>query len=485
MTRWGALFTALLLGCGSPLPEATTAFTVGKTVVRTDSTLDLVGLVFQLADTSQVPPVGPLRRWLQALTTELGDSAFALARALGPSPVGMLIETYAEPDLPDSACGLLDTGERRCFTGNEPGKRAVRAFMDGARAFAPRAAPVILEGLNAAARRRDLADVYVALTRSRALDSAVIAYSGYTDLAFDVTLARTFWTGQTSPAVDPAEPRGPAARIFLAPDPVFPTRSYRSPNYVWLALGHQMAHAVVRRLFAEHPELAERTLRLRPAVEGEMVRSGYASLFWDEALGEQLARALTVRVLAAASPTVTWAARSEALNTNMALVPWLEDALLRYERQRQRYPSLSSFAADLAAALDSVPLDTCRAAPTPGLALVGVSRSRAVLGWMAQDSPFRGRGHVVGDTVVSVDGDSVSAGGLLLPTRQLNLRWAQHLPFELGVLGVRRGGRPYAVSVPVNWTERLAVRVASQARTATGRVGSELPVCRWVTRALR
>lgn len=479
-----AALGALIVGCGSELPENTTSFTVGKTVVRTDSTLDIVGLVFRLADTAQVPPQGPYRHWLQALATELGDSAFALARALGPMPVGMVLETYAHPDLPDSLCGLL-AGERRCFTGNGPFKRAGRAFIEAARAFAPRAAPVILEGLNADARRQDLSDAYVALTRSKALDSAVIAYTGYQDLTFDITLARTFATGLNSPSVDPAEPRGPDWRLFLAPDPVFLTRSYRSPNYLWLALSHQMAHAAVRRLLAEHPEMLEGSAGLRGAVEGEMVRSGYSSLFWDEALGEQLARALTVRVLAATSPTVTWAARSEALNANMALIPWLEDALARYERERARYRTLSDFAGELRATLDSVPLDTCRAAPLPGVALIGVSRNRAVVGWIADDSPFRPRGLLVGDTVASVDGDSVSAGSLLLPTRQLNLKWAQHLPFELGSLGVRRHGHDYAVSAPVSWRPRAVVRVASQARSAVAPVGGQLPVCRWVTRAIR
>lgn len=485
--RRGAAIAALgllLLGCGGELPENTASFTVGRTVVRTDSTLDIVGLVFQLADTAQVPPRGPFRHRLQALTTELGDSAFVLARALGPMPVGMVLETYAHPDLPDSVCGLL-AGERRCFAGNAPFKRSVRAFIEAARAFAPRAAPVILEGLNADARRQDLSDAYVALTRSKALDSAVIAYSGYQDLTFDVTLARTFATGLNSPAVDPAEPRGPDWRLLLAPDPVFPSRSYRSPNYVWLALSHQMAHAAVRRLLAERPEMLEGSAALRGAVEGEMVRSGYASLFWDEALGEQLARAITVRVLAATSPTVTWAARSEALNANMALIPWLEDALARYERQRTRYPTLSAFAGELRATLDSVPLDTCRAAPLPGVALIGVSRNRAVVGWMADDSPFRPQGLVVGDTVTSIDGDSVSAGALLLPTRQLNLKWAQHLPFELGILGIRRRGQDYTISAPVAWKPRAVVRVASQARRAVAPVGDQLPVCRWVTRAIR
>jgi hypothetical protein len=83
---------------------------------------------------------------------------------------------------------------------------------------------------------------------------------------------------------------------------------------------------------------------------------------------------------------------------------------------------------------------------------------------------------------VSVDGDSVSAGGLLTPTRQLVLAWAQHLPYELGLIDIRRGGHDYEVQAPVEWVARTQVRVASQARTVRG---AELPICRWVTRALR
>jgi hypothetical protein len=494
-------------------------------VVRADSALDLVGLVFYLADTSRVPPRGPFRTWLRALSTELSDTAFALARAIGPTPVNLILETWDGGERPDSACGTLLDGGRLCVSGNAPIKAAVRRFIGAALAFAPRSAPALIEGLDAEARRRDLSDVYVALTRSRALDSAVIAYTGYQDLSFEVVLARTFPTALHSPAVDAAEPRGPDWRIYLAPDPVFPARSYRSPNYVWLALGHQMAHAAVRRLFAERPELVSGTLGLLAAVQPEMARSGYASLFWEEALAEQLVRAITVRVMARASPTVTWAARSEGLNANMALVPWLEDALVRYEEGREGgekgergekgeegeggergegggYRTLSDFAGELAEALRGVPLDSCRAAPSPGVGLVGVAKSRAVVAWLARESPFRERGLMVGDTVLVIDEDSVSGGGLLLPTRQLHLAWAQHLPFELGMLTIRRGGggREYGINVPIGWRRVAAVRVASQSRQAAGGAAgagaaggaggaggaaAEPPICRWVTRAVR
>lgn len=487
--RWVAAIAAvaMLAACGSKLPPGTTQFRVGRTVVRTDSILDVAGVVFNLADTSKVPPQGPFRHWLRALAPELGDSAFGLARAIGPAPVGPILETYAAPQLPDSACGLIAPGTRRCFTGNDAMKRTIRGFLGGASAFVPRAAPAALDGLNAEARRQDLSDVYVALTRSRALDSAVAAYSGYPDLRFDVTLARTFPTWNSSPSMDPAEPRAGERRIFLAPDPVNPVRSYRSSGYVWLALGHQMAHAVVRRLLAERPQLlgGAGAARLHGATEGEMARSGYPALFWDEVLAEQLARAITVRVLSATSPTVTWAARSEAFNTNMTLVPWLEDALAVYEKDRARYPTLSDFAGELKDALDRVPLDGCRAASRPGVALIGVAKSRAVVGWLAEDSPFRRAGLAVGDTVVAVGEDGVSAAGLLVPTRQLTLFWSNRLPFELGLLGVRRRGHDFQVGPPMAWTPREAVRVPSQARSAVAARGGELPICRWVTRALR
>jgi hypothetical protein len=476
---------ALAAGCGSKLPEDTPSFRVGNTVVRTDSLLDVAGIVFQVADSSQVPPRGPIRRALRALSTALGDTAFALARALGPAPVSIILETWAAPDLPDSACGLLADGTRRCFSGNRQQEYAVRSFLSSARAFAPRAAALLFEDMNARARRRDLADVYVALTRSRGLDSALIAYTGYDDLRFDVTLARTFWTGLTAPSLDPVDPRLAGGRLFLVPDPTFPVRSYRSPNYVWITLGHQMAHAAVRRLLDERPDLARRTLRLHVPVQTEMARSGYTALFWNEALEEQLARAVTLRVLAVTSPTATWAARAEALNTNMALVPWLEDVLARYEESRREHPTLSAFADSLAAALEEVPLDTCRAAPPPGIALVGVARRRAVVGWLNDGSPFRAQRVLEGDTITRIDDDSVSAGGLLVPTRQIHLLWAQHLPFELGILGIRRGGRNYTAMAPINWEPRLAVRVASQRREVAGRVDGELPICRWVTRAVR
>jgi hypothetical protein len=282
----------------------------------------------------------------------------------------------------------------------------------------------------------------------------------------------------TTPTLDPARPRGTPRRLFLTPDAVFPTRSYRSPNYTWLALGHQMMHEVVRKLFADHPEILQHGWALRPSLESEMATLGYPGLFWDDVLGEQLARTMEIRMLALSSPTLTWAARAEALTANTALVPYLEDVLMRYEKDRARYPDLGSFAGELAAALDTIPLDSCRAAPSPGLGLIGVARHRAVVGWMAETSPFRSRRLLIGDTVVAVDGDSVSAGGLLTPTRQLVLAWAQHLPYELGILDIRRGGRNYSVQAPINWVARTQVRVASQARAPHA---AELPICRWVT----
>lgn len=482
MPRRALVLLVAATACTTQLPRGTNSFTAGRTTVRADSALDLVGVVFQLADTTAVPPLGPVRRWLTALTTEMGDSAFQLARAIGAAPVGAILESYTGT-APDSACGLLAPGLRRCFSGGGGARAPLLRFVTAARAFAPHAAPLALEGLNAEARRVDLSDVYTALATDRSLDSAVAAYSGFADLAYDVTLARTFPTGQTSPNMDPGGARaGDTTRIFLAPDPVFPVRSYRSPNYIWLALAHQMAHVVVQRLFAQHPELIERSVRLREAVEGQMVRSGYPVLFADEALGEQLARVLTVRIMRLASPSVLWAARTEALNTNMALVPWLEDALVRYEAARQRFPTIADFAGELARTLDSIPMDSCRAAPSPGVTLVATGVHRAVVSWLAPTSPFLAKRLLVGDTVVAIDGDSVSAGGLLMPTRQLLYAFSDHLPGELATLDIRRGGRPYAVSVYINYVTRATVRVASQQRPAAG---AEPPICPWVRRALR
>jgi hypothetical protein len=486
MRRVAIVLALAAAACTSKLPPGTSSFTVGRTTVHVDSTLDVIGLVLRLADSTDIPPVGPLHRWALALSTELDDSAFALARALGPTPVGPVLETWAVPDVPDTACGWLAPGVHRCFTGNAVQKRALRRFIAGATAFMPRAAPVALEGMDAAARLRDLSDVYTALAVSRSLDSAIAAYTGYQDQTYDVTLARTFWTRQWSPAVDPVE-ETPALgnRLFLAPDETFPDRSYRSPGYVWLALGHEMTHLAVRRLFAEHPEIVERTVRLRTAVEGFMARAGYAPAFWDAELGEQLARAITVRALAAARPTLTWAARSEALTTNMALVPWIEDALQRYEQDRRDYPNLSTFAGPLTDALAAIPLDSCRAAPSPGVVLVGVARDRAGVGWVADDSPFRAKGLTVGDTVLTIDGDSVSAGGLMVPTRQLYQTFAQHLEAELATLDVKRGNRLYRVEVPITWVARATARVASQSRSVSERVGGQLPVCAWVRGVIR
>lgn len=486
MKRFPIVLALAAAACSPQLPPGTTAFTAGRTTVRVDSVLDLVGAVFQLADTAAVPPVGPARRWLTALATELGDSTFALARDIGAAPVGAILERYgAGAAAGDSACGLIAPGTRRCFAGNAATREAAQRFIAAARAFAPRTASLALEGLNAGARRRDLSDAYAALTDKLSLDSAVAAYSGYPDAVYDVTLARTFPTGQTTPSMDPGGVRaGDTTHLFLAPDPVFPVRAYRSPSYLWLALGHQMAHVVVQRLFAAHPELVERSVRLREAIEASMVRSGYESLFADEAVGEQLARAITVRIMTRASPSNLWAARTEALNANMALVPWLEAALERYEAARTAYPTLSAFAGELAQALDAIPMDTCRAAPSPGVALVAAGRNRAVVGWMADASPFRAKGLAVGDTVVAIDDDSVSAGGLLLPTRQLLFTFSDHLLAELASIDFRRGGRVVSAQVPITWVPRATVRVASQASAARA-PGAELPICPWVRRALR
>ena len=485
MRRPLLLLSLAAAACTSELPRGTTSFTLGRTTVRTDSALDIVGLVFRLSDSTEFPRIGPLPKWKLALSTELGDSALALARALGPTPVGPILETFAAPSVPDTVCGWLAPGVHRCFAGNAPQKGALNRFIAAAEAFAPRAAPLALEGMDAKARLQDLSDVYTALAEAHPLDSVVAAYSGFADQPYDVTLARTFWTRALSPSVDPAATTANGSRSFLAPDPTFLERSYRSPSYVWLALGHQMAHAVVRRLFVEHPEILAGSVALQSTVEGDMARAGYAPALWDIELEEQLARAITARALGTANRTLTWAARMDALSTNMQLVPWIEDALARYEKDRARYPTLSAFAGELATDIAAIPLDSCRAAPSPGVALIGVARGRAVVGWLADDSPFKAHGLVVGDTVTTIDGDSVSAGGLLVPTRQLYLDFAQHLPAELSTLGVKRGGRAYELQVPVNWVPRATARVASQARSATQRVGGELPICVWVRRALR
>jgi hypothetical protein len=480
---WVALASAA--ACTSELPRGTSSFTVGHTTVRTDSTLDVVGLVLRLADTVDFPTVGPIAHWKLALATELGDSAFAVARALGPTPVGPVLESWVAPNAADSICGWVAPGVRRCLGGNARQKRAIAAFLAAARGFVPRAAPLALEGLSGGARLQDLSDVYAALAESRSLDSIFADYTGYRDQTYDVMLARTFWPRFTSP-VDPARwSPSQGNHVFIPPDPVFPDRSFRSPGYVWLTLGHQMAHFAVRRLFAEHPGVLKRTIGLRATVEGDMARTGYAPVFWDEELGEQLARAVTVRALFAARPTLTWAARTEALSLNMALVPWIEDALLRYERERAKYPTLSAFAGELATALTAVPLDSCRAAPSPGVALAGVARSRAVVEWLADDSPYRAKGLSVGDSVLAVEGDSVSAGDLLTPTRQLYLEFAQHLPAELATLDVKRGPRVYSVGVPIRWVVRAVPRVASQAPNVNRKVGGQWPICTWVRRALR
>jgi hypothetical protein len=165
-------------------------------------------------------------------------------------------------------------------------------------------------------------------------------------------------------------------------------------------------------------------------------------------------------------------------------VPWLEAALERYEVARAAYPSLSAFAGEMAKALDAIPMDSCRAAPSPGVARVAAGRNRAVVGWLADDSPFRAKGLAAGDTVVAIDDDSVSAGGLLIPTRQILFDFSDHLPAELASIDYRRGGRTASAQVPITWVGRTTVRVASQA-PAPRASGAELTICPWVRRALR
>ena len=477
--RLAVLGLLAVAACGGSLPPGTTQITVGRITVHTDSILDLVGVVYRLADTAKVPPRGPARHWLQELALHINDSAFQAVRAPGPMPVSLVLETWANADRPDTTCGWIAPQLHRCFTGDEAVQRQVRNFLRVAPSIGPLTAN--LDMLREQDRRQDLADVKTALTSGKSLDSAIAAYSGYTDLSFDVTLARTLPTLNTSSPVDPARAVGEPPHIFLTPDAVFAERSYRQPTYVWMFLGHQMMHQVVRRLFSEHPELLAHGFALRNAAAPEMARLGYDGLFWDEVFGEQLARTLSIRMMQLAMPTITWAVRNDALTSGMAMVPWLEDALMRYEKNRGQYHTLSDFAGELARALDSIPTDPCKAAPAPGVALVGVSRHRAVVDWMADDSPFRAKRLLVGDTVVAIDGDSVSAGGLLTPTRQVNLAWAQHLPYELGILDIRRGGKNYSVQVPISWVNQVQVRVASQRRVAS----DSIPICRWVTRAKR
>jgi hypothetical protein len=481
-----AVGAAGLVACGGKLPENVDHFTVGNTTVRVDSALDVAGVLWRVADSASIPPRGPARRWLQTLTPQLGDAPFARAHEVGLAPLALLIDTWQAPERRvDTTCGMLAPGVRRCFTGNAPMKARMRAFLDAAMQYAPRLAALELELLSPDDRHQDLEDVYTALTAGKALDSAVAAYAGYDSLVFDVTLARTLPTGQTSPQVDPTVPRPPAHRIVIAPDPVFYQRSFRSPTYIWLTLSHQMAHIVVQRLLADHPELVDSTIHLRPAIEGEMVRSGYATALWNEALEEQLARAVTVRILNATNPTLLWAARAEQLQSNMALVPWLEDALVGYEEQREQFRTLSDFAPRLLAALNAVPLDSCRAAPFPDIVVVGVDRHRGVAAWMSRESPFRARGLLEGDTVTTINGDSVSGGGLLLPSRQLHLAIGQNLPYEMGIIGIRRRGRDYDVAVPIQWVRRPIVRVASQNRAAAAALGGASDACRWVRRVVR
>ena len=101
MKRLAIVFGLALAACTSELPRGASSFTLGRTTVRVDSTLDLVGLVLRLSDTADIPPLGPLKKWNVALGTERGDSAFDLARALGPTPVGPVLVAWAAPDAPD------------------------------------------------------------------------------------------------------------------------------------------------------------------------------------------------------------------------------------------------------------------------------------------------------------------------------------------------------------------------------------------------
>ena len=61
MRRSPILLALAAAACTSQLPPGTASFTAGRTTVHVDSVLDLVGAVFQLADTAAVPPIGPAR----------------------------------------------------------------------------------------------------------------------------------------------------------------------------------------------------------------------------------------------------------------------------------------------------------------------------------------------------------------------------------------------------------------------------------------
>jgi len=114
---------AAAAACTSTLPPGTTSFTVGHTTVRTDSVLDITGLVLRLADTADFPTVGPLPRWQLALGTELGDSAFTLARALGPTPVGPVLETWASAAGSPPPCGAASAARPARSTRSAPSWR--------------------------------------------------------------------------------------------------------------------------------------------------------------------------------------------------------------------------------------------------------------------------------------------------------------------------------------------------------------------------
>ncbi len=172
------------------------------------------------------------------------------------------------------------------------------------------------------------------------------------------------------------------------------------------------------------------------------------------------------------------------MGANMALVPWLEDALATYEKNRANYPTLSDFAGELTGAIAAIPVDSCRAATSPDVALVGISRDRAVVGWIGDHSPFKARGLLVGDTVVAIDGDSVSAGGMMVPTRQLYLDFSQHLPAELATLTIgaaatstASGSRSTGARGPSRGSRhRRAQRWSPSAPGCSGRFGSNRTV---------
>ena len=211
-----------------------------------------------------------------------------------------------------------------------------------------------------------------------------------------------------------------------------------------------------------------------------MVRSGYAPLFADEALGEQLARAITVRIMRAAQPhrPLGGAHRGPQHQHGAgAVARGRADALRGGARRATR--ASPRFAGELARTLDSIPMDSCRAAPSPAWRWSALACTAPW--WRGSRPPRRSApsGLLVGDTVVAVDGDSVSAGGLLMPDAPAALRLLRPPPRRAGHLDIRRGGRVYGIQIPINWGMRAVTRVASQSRAAVE------PICTWVRRAVR